>query len=89
MAEWIAREHLLRVQEWRSRIQVRHAANADNDRYRGVAQVPSQETTFDPRRRQTHRVTIRNAPPMAITSSRRAIGRSFPPIAFTSRARNS
>ena len=33
--------------------------------------------------------TIRNAPPMAMASSRRAIGRSLPPVAFTSRTRNS
>ncbi len=36
-----------------------------------------------------NRETIRIAPPIAIASSRRAIGRSFPPIAFTSRVRNS
>src|SRR5438105_1255112 len=33
--------------------------------------------------------TIKNEPPIAIASSRTAIGRSFPPNAFTSRARNS
>jgi hypothetical protein len=32
---------------------------------------------------------IKIAPPMAMTSSRRAIGRSLPPIARTSRVRNS
>ena len=36
-----------------------------------------------------HRDTIQNAPPMAIASSSRAIGKSRPPVAFTSRLRNS
>jgi len=36
-----------------------------------------------------NRETINSAPPIAITSSSSAIGRSFPPVALTSRDRNS
>jgi hypothetical protein len=40
-------------------------------------------------RRHEGRETIQTAAPIAIASSRRAIGRSLPPVAFTSRLRNS